>query len=367
MKINKYSKSGTSNPALTGGGSGGSSTSTEYVGSSLNRTIWGQEDTGDDVNGSMTVNGDIHIKVIEDLPDVGDDDEDDDGSGEYEEYETGGGSLFVDLTVRAKDVEAIEDLSVGRHLFINYPKHPEHDEANKKCIGEILFGIETDVSANKSEISSLKSRVTTAESEITSLKSRVTTNETNISTNTDEIEKLKKKTTDNATAIQDLMPLGSIIMFSGTLAEIPTHWAVCDGTNGTPNLIDRFIKASTTAGTTGGSNSITLNSDNLPYHTHSATALSTYTNSNIPADYNDKVIPALNELFENSYDLGGGDHYVFETGYHNKSDKGLVEIKVGDLKAGTVNTTVTVNGTGSSEAIDVQPAFYSLIFIMKVA
>jgi hypothetical protein len=30
-------------------------------------------------------------------------------------------------------------------------------------------------------------------------------------------------------------------MWHGT--EIPYGWAVCDGTNGTPNLIGKFVKA----------------------------------------------------------------------------------------------------------------------------
>jgi len=37
------------------------------------------------------------------------------------------------------------------------------------------------------------------------------------------------------------MPAGGIIMWSGTIATIPTGWYLCDGNNGTPNLVDRFI------------------------------------------------------------------------------------------------------------------------------
>nr|DAV60119.1 MAG TPA: short tail fiber protein [Caudoviricetes sp.] len=35
-------------------------------------------------------------------------------------------------------------------------------------------------------------------------------------------------------------------MFNGA-SDIPVGWAVCDGTNGTPNLIGKFIKAVATA------------------------------------------------------------------------------------------------------------------------
>jgi len=38
-----------------------------------------------------------------------------------------------------------------------------------------------------------------------------------------------------------MVPRRAIIMWSGTLADIPAGWALCDGTNTTPNLRDRFI------------------------------------------------------------------------------------------------------------------------------
>lgn len=37
------------------------------------------------------------------------------------------------------------------------------------------------------------------------------------------------------------MPTGGIIMWSGTIASIPAGWSLCDGSNGTPDLTDKFI------------------------------------------------------------------------------------------------------------------------------
>ena len=37
------------------------------------------------------------------------------------------------------------------------------------------------------------------------------------------------------------VPVGGIIMWSGTIASIPTGWSLCNGTNGTPDLTDKFI------------------------------------------------------------------------------------------------------------------------------
>lgn len=37
------------------------------------------------------------------------------------------------------------------------------------------------------------------------------------------------------------MTAGSIILWHGSLASVPTGWHLCDGTNGTPDLRDKFI------------------------------------------------------------------------------------------------------------------------------
>lgn len=60
------------------------------------------------------------------------------------------------------------------------------------------------------------------------------------------------------------LPVGIIGAWRGSLGTIPEHFALCDGTNGTPDLRARHPKGATTAiGTTGGS---------LAPHTHSSGA-----------------------------------------------------------------------------------------------
>lgn len=63
-------------------------------------------------------------------------------------------------------------------------------------------------------------------------------------------EKIKKAVDGAGDTNLDLinkntLPKGSIVMFNNA-NEIPDKWQICDGTNGTPNLIDKFIKAGMT-------------------------------------------------------------------------------------------------------------------------
>jgi microcystin-dependent protein len=73
-------------------------------------------------------------------------------------------------------------------------------------------------------------------------------------------------------------PVGGIILWSGSIAAIPATWQLCDGTNGTPNLRDRFIVgagSTYSVGATGGANTVTLDATMLPAHTHSLSASGT--------------------------------------------------------------------------------------------
>ena len=63
---------------------------------------------------------------------------------------------------------------------------------------------------------------------------------------------------------------GMILMFNGVSA--PTGWAICDGTNGTPDLRDKFVLCSSgtnPTGNTGGSATASLVIQNIPDHIHS--------------------------------------------------------------------------------------------------
>ena len=61
---------------------------------------------------------------------------------------------------------------------------------------------------------------------------------------------------------RDMVPIGGIIQWSGSIANIPDHYQICDGSNGTPDLRNKFVLG---AGDTyavndsGGSNSPLVN------------------------------------------------------------------------------------------------------------
>ncbi len=48
---------------------------------------------------------------------------------------------------------------------------------------------------------------------------------------------------------------GSIIAWSGSLSNIPEGWSLCNGSNSTPNMTNRYLLATSSSLGTGGSSS----------------------------------------------------------------------------------------------------------------
>ena len=86
-----------------------------------------------------------------------------------------------------------------------------------------------------------------------------------VMTNTDGDETVRVE----ADEISGMTPSGGIIMWAGSTSDVPTGWALCDGTNGTPNLLDRFVVpagGTYAAGQTGnGSVNITATNQTFGY------------------------------------------------------------------------------------------------------
>jgi len=74
----------------------------------------------------------------------------------------------------------------------------------------------------------------------------------------------------NAPASAPVVPSGVILLWSGSTGSIPSGYLLCDGTNGTPDLRDRFIIG---AGNAYAVNAIGGTADAIvPVHTHAATS-----------------------------------------------------------------------------------------------
>lgn len=72
------------------------------------------------------------------------------------------------------------------------------------------------------------------------------------------------------------IPIGGIIMWSGSRNDIPSGWALCDGTwysgRQTPDLRNRFIVGAGgeySPGNTGGAKEVALSANQMPNHSHS--------------------------------------------------------------------------------------------------
>ena len=70
------------------------------------------------------------------------------------------------------------------------------------------------------------------------------------------------------------VPIGGIIMWSGEATKLPSGWFLCNGSNGTPDLRNRFVVGAGTGsssypvGKTGGAEKVTLKKDEIPSHSH---------------------------------------------------------------------------------------------------
>jgi len=147
------------------------------------------------------------------------------------------------------------------------------------------------------------------------------------------------------TATGTTIPTGLISIWYGSIGSIPTGWYLCDGSNGTPDLRDRFIVgagSTYSVSATGGSTTHTITTSEMPSHSHTATSTVTDPgHSHIISSTSTGVIST-------------SGNYVGTTGTQRSS------IEVTGI---TVATTLT--STGSGTAFNILNPYYALAYIMK--
>lgn len=154
-------------------------------------------------------------------------------------------------------------------------------------------------------------------------------------------------------------PSGLISMWSGSNGSIPSGWALCNGSNGTPDLRDRFVVGSGSnyaTGNTGGANSVTP-SGSVSTEISGSVSVNNHTlsESQMPSHRHTRT------LWRGGG--GGGGAYVdFSnsqtryTGYAGGSQS---------HNHGTSHNLSSSSGfSGSSQ--DNRPSYYAIAFIMKL-
>ena len=140
------------------------------------------------------------------------------------------------------------------------------------------------------------------------------------------------------------IPVGGIIMWSGSIVSIPTGWALCNGANGTPNLQDRFVVAAGSGyavGATGGSADATLVS-----HSH--------TGSTDTGGVHNHTFSAILNIAGPAV-LDGGNDAVYNSSTGTTSNHN-----------GHQHTfTTSVEGVSATNAN--LPPYYALAFIMRTS
>lgn len=156
--------------------------------------------------------------------------------------------------------------------------------------------------------------------------------------------------------LKRIIPKGTITAYHGD--SIPDGWALCDGENGTPNLIGKFIKAGETE-QEGGQDEVLLKATDIPLLVTDTSTSST------PGSFAGKLIPTLNKLEEFVVDKGGSSNYCLYTG-SSKGDNGLTPLPVESLSS-VLNVSSTAGTDPANQtSIKIEPKYYQLVFIMKI-
>jgi len=154
-------------------------------------------------------------------------------------------------------------------------------------------------------------------------------------------------------AASSTLPTGMILLWSGSIGSIPSGYLLCDGTNSTPDLRDRFIIG---AGNTYSVNQTGGSADAIVVsHSHTATSTSTVTD------------PGHQHTLTNygsaqaGTDLGGAP-VMANTGYSTSRNPNPTDTATTGITVATSTSTATAGTSGVGQNI---PPYFALCYIMK--
>ena len=170
-------------------------------------------------------------------------------------------------------------------------------------------------------------------------------------------------------------PVGGIILWSGSLATVPTGWLLCNGASGTPDLRDRFVVGAGNGyavGATGGAATVALSIANLPSHNHGGATGTvsndhTHTYSGTTSGVGDHAhsVVTLTDGDDGRYGVNGGYDWVTRSvatagaGAHSHTFSGTTS-------GFSANHNHGIPAEGSGSAHENRPPYYALAYIMKI-
>ncbi|MFM0737837.1 hypothetical protein PQQ51_11395 [Paraburkholderia xenovorans] len=182
-----------------------------------------------------------------------------------------------------------------------------------------------------------------------------------------------------------VLPKGMIMMFSNPDGKgIPTGWVLCDGTNGTPNLLNRFIvggaasdiggaststltgdksnknfTAVTDSGTlnlSGKTKDVALTLNQMPAHDHNVLSKGGNTNAD----------PIYVVNWDNFKEDGGGNYYMPMQGAHSGDYASQLSTeKVGGSQSHAHDLVFNTGTQNHTHNVPITVPYYILAFIMK--
>lgn len=174
------------------------------------------------------------------------------------------------------------------------------------------------------------------------------------------------------------LPFNTIAIWVGSVASIPTGWQLCDGTNGTPDLRNKFLVGAGSTYSIGTTSpdlhaTIALTSPQIPIHTHpvSASSIGPIGNHNHPSPVTGTEgnhahpVTAITNSGTAQHTSGAGLYQL--TPGTGSGGSHSHPAATGPAGAHTHDITIGSGPTGSGTGHENRPPYYALAFIMEVA